>query len=551
MGVDKEFVNFLLSKNVVNEEEVKKALEIQKKYKSQIGTILLNSGVITEKDYIKVLSEYLNIPLFSENEEKLINKVELSVPVESLIQKNIFPFFEDENNIYIAVNYNFKYDELLKLRNFLDKEIKLYLALEEQIQQIKELYLEEETNEDLIDLDESDEVEKLKELASEAPVIKLINTHLNKAVEYNASDIHYEAFKKGMKVRFRIDGVLRVFDTIPVTYKKAAIARLKLLSKMNIAENRLPQDGRISLKIANQEIDVRASSVPTAFGESFVLRLLGKQSISYELESLEFYSDQMNILRKIVSKPNGIFLTTGPTGSGKTTTLYSLLNELNSDEVKIITVEDPVEYELEGISQIQVKPQIDFTFANALRSILRQDPDIIMIGEIRDVETANIAIQSALTGHFVLSTLHTNSALGAITRLLDMGVDMFLLKASIKGLMAQRLVRKLCPYCKKRANLDSNIRKYLQIDEILKKYPFVQENIYEAVGCEKCAHTGYKGRLPVAEIIEFNEDVQRAIEKDRNITDVSTFGYRNLKEDAILKFLEGKTTYEEIMKVIS
>jgi type II secretory ATPase GspE/PulE/Tfp pilus assembly ATPase PilB-like protein len=551
LGVDKEFVNFLLSKNVVNEEEVKKALEIQKKYKSQIGTILLNSGVITEKDYIKVLSEYLNIPLFSENEEKLINKVELSVPVESLIQKNIFPFFEDENNIYIAVNYNFKYDELLKLRNFLDKEIKLYLALEEQIQQIKELYLEEETNEDLIDLDESDEVEKLKELASEAPVIKLINTHLNKAVEYNASDIHYEAFKKGMKVRFRIDGVLRVFDTIPVTYKKAAIARLKLLSKMNIAENRLPQDGRISLKIANQEIDVRASSVPTAFGESFVLRLLGKQSISYELESLEFYSDQMNILRKIVSKPNGIFLTTGPTGSGKTTTLYSLLNELNSDEVKIITVEDPVEYELEGISQIQVKPQIDFTFANALRSILRQDPDIIMIGEIRDVETANIAIQSALTGHFVLSTLHTNSALGAITRLLDMGVDMFLLKASIKGLMAQRLVRKLCPYCKKRANLDSNIRKYLQIDEILKKYPFVQENIYEAVGCEKCAHTGYKGRLPVAEIIEFNEDVQRAIEKDRNITDVSTFGYRNLKEDAILKFLEGKTTYEEIMKVIS
>jgi len=551
LGVNKSFIDFIKSKNIVSEEEIKKAVDIQKKYHSQIGTILLNSGVITEKEYLQLLSEYLNIPIFSNKEEKLITKLELSFDMESLFQNNIYPFYEDEQNIYIAINYKFKFDEILKIGRYLKKEIKLFFALEEQIQSIKELYLEEEQNEDILEVEDSEEIEKLKELASEAPVIKLINSHLNKAVEFHASDIHYEAFKKGMKVRFRIDGVLRTFDTIPLTYKKAAIARLKLLSKMNIAENRLPQDGRISIRIANQEIDIRSSSVPTAFGESFVLRLLGKQNINYSLESLDFYQDQMQILRNIVKKPNGIFLTTGPTGSGKTTTLYSLLNELNSDQVKIITVEDPVEYELEGISQIQVKPQIDFTFANALRSILRQDPDIIMIGEIRDKETANIAIQSALTGHFVLSTLHTNSALGAITRLLDMGIDYFLLKASIKGLMAQRLVRKLCPYCKKKKVLNSEERSFLKIDHLLKKYSFIKEDVYEPVGCEKCANTGYIGRLPVAEIVDFNGDVQKALEKDKNMNDVTKFGYRSLYEDAILKFIEGKTSYEEIIKVVS
>jgi len=551
LGLENQFIELLLKKGVVNENDIKEALEIQKKYHSKIGNILLNLGVISEKDYITALSELLNIPVLEKDSYELqrINITENEKYY--LIEKNIFPFYEQDNEIYLAANYNFKFDDVLIYKTVSHKEIKLFLTTDDVLNYLKELYLEEEVNEDLLDIDNGDEIEKLKELASEAPVIKLINTHFNKAVELNSSDIHYEAFKKGMKVRFRIDGVLRTVETIPLTYKKAIIARLKLLSKMNIAENRLPQDGRISIKVMNQEVDIRASSIPTAFGESFVLRLLGKQTINYSLEELEFFPDHMKILKNIINKPNGIFLTTGPTGSGKTTTLYSILNELNSDEVKIITVEDPVEYELEGISQIQVKSQIGFTFANALRSILRQDPDIIMIGEIRDKETANIAIQSALTGHFVLSTLHTNSALGAITRLLDMGIEYFLLKASIKGLMAQRLVRKLCPYCKKKTELNKDMVKILKVDEITKKYDFVKDiNTYKPVGCEKCAYTGYKGRTPVAEIIPFDEKLQNILEKDKNFNDIALLGYRSLFEDAVLKFLNGITSYEEIFKVI-
>jgi len=550
LGVEKELIDLLLSKGIVKEEDIKQAQDIQKKYHSKIGTILLNLGIISEKDYLETLSEILNIPVLNQENFEEFQKVEISSISKSfLIDKNIFPFYEKIDAVYLATSYSLQYDDILLFKTITNKNVKVYLATEELLQELKQLYLEEE-KEDIIDIENDDEIEKLKELASEAPVIKLINTHFNKAVEFNASDIHYEAFKKGMKVRFRVDGVLRTYETIPTMYKKAIIARLKLLSKMNIAENRLPQDGRISIRVLNKEIDIRASSIPTAFGESFVLRLLGKQSIQYSLESLEFYDDQMKILKEIANKPNGIFLTTGPTGSGKTTTLYSLLNELNSDKVKIITVEDPVEYELDGISQIQVKPQIDFTFANALRSILRQDPDIIMIGEIRDVETANIAIQSALTGHFVLSTLHTNSALGAITRLLDMGIEFFLLKASIKGLMAQRLVRKLCPYCKQKTDLDKDLTNILKVDDLLKKYSFINIDTYKPVGCEKCAHTGYKGRVPVVEIIPFSEEVQEILQKDKNFNDITKLGYRSLYEDAVLKFLEGKTSYEEIFKVI-
>jgi len=551
LGIENKFIDLLLEKGYVSKEDIKQAQEIQKKYHSHIGTILLNLGILSEIDYLKVLSELFDISILNlEKFEELKPLKFKDIDKNFYIENNIFPFYEENNVVYVATNYSIKYDEILFFKSLINKEIKLFLATEEILQEIKQLYFKEEDEEILNIESEDEEIEKLKELASEAPVIKLINTHFNKAVEYDASDIHYEAFKKGMKVRFRVDGVLRTIDTIQPLYKKAVIARLKLLSKMNIAENRLPQDGRISIKVLNKEIDIRASSIPTAFGESFVLRLLGKQSIQYSLESLEFYEDQMEILKQIISKPNGIFLTTGPTGSGKTTTLYSLLNELNSDQVKIITVEDPVEYELEGINQIQVKPQIGFSFANALRSILRQDPDIIMIGEIRDIETANIAIQSALTGHFVLSTLHTNSALGAITRLLDMGIEFFLLKASIKGLMAQRLVRKLCPYCKKKLNISNEMKSILNIDEIVKKYDFINIDPYKAIGCEKCAYTGYKGRVPVAEIIPFNEEVQEKLSKDKNFNDIKSLGYRSLFEDAVLKFLEGKTSYEEIFKVI-
>ena len=547
--IETQIIEYLLKTNKIDEKVLAGYKKVKEQYSTTIGYYLLNSGIIGEDEYLKLLHQILNIDLFDNNFE--IKKIDLPINIDYLFKNNLYPFYETDEEYFFAVNYSFKLDEIIKIQNILNKDIKLFLAIGEQLLAIKELYFEENSDKDLLDVDESDEeIEKLKELASEAPVIKLINKHFNKAIEYKASDIHYETFKKGMKVRFRIDGVLRTFDKIPHTLKMAIIARLKLLSKMNIAENRLPQDGRISIKAMNKEIDIRASSIPTAFGESFVLRLLGKQNISYSLFNLGFDEYQLNIINNIIQKPNGIFLTTGPTGSGKTTTLYSMLNELNNDNVKIITVEDPVEYELDGVNQIQVKSEIGFTFANALRSILRQDPDIIMIGEIRDVETANIAIQSALTGHFVLSTLHTNSALGAITRLLDMGVEFFLLKASIKGLMAQRLVRKLCPYCKEEIKINKEIKDVLKIDNLVKKYNIDNINTFKAVGCEKCASTGYIGRMPVSEIIPFDEKVQDIIENNRNFNDISKFGYRNLFEDATLKFLRGETTYEEIVKVI-
>ena len=454
----------------------------------------------------------------------------------------------DENTIHVGVDDVFKLDAYALIEEKTGKSVKPWLLSSDELRYFETL-CDMRLEEDVYDVDE-DEADKLKELASEAPVIKSVNNIFSKAIQMRASDIHYEAYKDGMKVRFRIDGRLKDVDLIPQGMKLAVIARLKLISKMNISENRLPQDGRISLKIAGEEFDVRSSSVPTAFGESFVLRLLGKQSISYNLDSLDFYEDSMKLLREIAESPNGIFLTTGPTGSGKTTTLYSLLNELNSEDTKIITVEDPVEYQLDGISQIQVKADLGFTFANALRSILRQDPDIIMIGEIRDLETAKIAVQSALTGHLVISTLHTNSALGAINRLRDMGVEYFLLKSSIIGLMAQRLVRRLCPHCKRHVELTPEEREKYRADEIEAKYPFIRENYCVPVGCDVCQGSGYLGRLPIVEIGRFDEAMKEAFENGTvEEEDISRFGYRNMYEDGILKVLEGKTTFDEVIRV--
>jgi general secretion pathway protein E len=540
----------LIENNLVSYEDILKAKEIQKKYGSHLGIILINLGLLSEEDYIKIVSEIFNLPILDLAEFSDIERISFKeIDTSFFIEKNIFPFYRTDSEVYVAIDYRLNYDDVLFLKSLLNLEIKVYLSSEEILEQLKELY---ENKSDILDVSSEEEIEKLKELASEAPVIKLINRHFKKAVEMRASDIHYETFKTGMKVRFRIDGVLRNFDVVPSSLKNSVIARLKLLSKMNIAENRLPQDGRISIQIMQEEIDIRASSIPTAFGESFVLRLLRKQNMQYSLKSLDFFEDSLKLLKDIISKPHGIFLTTGPTGSGKTTTLYSILNELNSEKVKIITVEDPVEYELNGVNQIQVKPEIGFNFANALRSILRQDPDIIMIGEIRDFETASIAIQSALTGHFVLSTLHTNSALGAITRLLDMGIEFFLLKSSIKGLMAQRLVRKLCPFCKEKITLSKNMIDLLKIDNVLSRYSSLVESIdvYRPVGCEKCGYSGYLGRTPIVELVPFDEKLQFYFERDKNFNNISKLGYRSLFEDGVLKFLTGKTSFEEIIKIM-
>jgi type II secretory ATPase GspE/PulE/Tfp pilus assembly ATPase PilB-like protein len=533
-----------------SKEDIEKALEVQKNYGGKLGTILLNMGVITEEKLLKGLAKQLNLEYLPSTEG--FNIVDIGIDHKILKENNIYPFKEDEEFIHIVTNNPLNLEVFSLIENTTGKQVKVYLSREENLKQLA-VFLDIEDvlaeKENLLDIDE--EIDKLKEIASEAPVIKLVNNLLSKAVEENASDIHFEALKNVMKVRFRIDGILHTVETIPQDMKLAVITRLKLISGMNIAENRLPQDGRISVKVAGKEIDIRASSVPTQFGESFVLRLLGKENIDYSLESLGFYEDHINLIRQIVRKPNGIFLTTGPTGSGKTTTLYSILSELNSDDVKIITVEDPVEYEFKGINQINVKPDIGYTFANALRSILRQDPDIIMVGEIRDLETAEIAIQASLTGHLVLSTLHTNSALASISRLLDMGVEFFLLKASIIGLMAQRLVRTLCPYCSQPTTLSDEFKKVYKVEELLEKYPFVKYSPKKAEGCKHCNYTGYKGRTIIAEIVPFDEKVIKKFDEEKNFNRIEELGYRSMFTDGILKVLEGKTSIEEVLRVAS
>lgn len=540
---------YLTEAKICTEPEIEQALGLQKEYGGRIGSILLNLGSITEVQLINILALQLSIPKFSEHKNEItVKPLELAISMIFLTENKIFPFFEDIQGIQVAVSDPLKVEALAFLERQSGKKVLPYIATSEEIRTLQSQYEESMFIETSFDLAGEDEVDKLKELASEAPVIKLVNHLFSKAVSMRASDIHFEAFKTIMSVRFRIDGTLRVIETIPQHFKLPVVARLKLLSKMDIAENRLPQDGRITIKTGGQEIDIRASSVPTGFGESFVLRLLGKQNVSYSLEYLEFYPDHLKTLREIISKPNGIFLTTGPTGSGKTTTLYALLNELNDEQTKIITVEDPVEYELTGINQIQVKSEIDFTFANALRSILRQDPDIIMIGEIRDPETAQIAIQSSLTGHLVLSTLHTNSALGAITRLLDMGMEFFLLKSSVIGLMAQRLVRRLCPHCKEPNTLSPEYFTAWNLDLLMKNYPNIKLTPCKSVGCKECNFTGFSGRIPIAEIAPFTLEIQKAFENNQNIDSLKHFGYRTLLEDGLLKALEGHTTIDEVIR---
>ncbi len=394
--------------------------------------------------------------------------------------------------------------------------------------------------------EEEDDVGHLQDLASEAPIIRLVNIIITRAIESRASDIHIEPFDDEVKVRYRIDGVLHDIEIIPKKLQAAIFSRIKIMAKLNIAERRLPQDGRIKLKVGGTEIDVRVSSIPVLYGESLVMRLLGQKGIKIDMEQLGFPSDSLVTFNNIIKNPNGIILVTGPTGSGKTTTLYGALDKINSPDKKIITVEDPIEYHLKGINQIQVMPQIGLDFPNILRHIVRQDPDIIMIGEIRDLETAEIAIQSSLTGHLVFSTLHTNDAPTAITRLLDIGVPNFLLAATIRGVLAQRLVRVICPDCRE---VDHEA-----IHDERAKDLFAEEKVtfYRGLGCERCAYTGFLGRSGIFELFTIDSTIHHLIVKNADGQQIREAarknGMRTLMEDGLLKVKAGVTTINEIFR---
>ena len=395
--------------------------------------------------------------------------------------------------------------------------------------------------------EEGEDIAHLKDLASEAPIIKLVNLLIARALESRASDIHIEPFDDELKIRYRIDGVLHDVELAPKKLQAAIVSRIKVMAKLNIAERRLPQDGRIRIKVSDKEIDLRVSTIPVIYGESVVMRILDKESIVIDPALLGFPEDTLMQFYKLIQKPNGIILVTGPTGSGKTTTLYGALDKINSPERKIITVEDPVEYQLKGINQIQTKPQIGLNFANTLRHIVRQDPDVIMIGEIRDLETAEIAVQSALTGHLVFSTLHTNDAPSAITRLLDLGVERFLLSSTIRGILAQRLVRVICPHCKEK-DPDGANREELALFGI-----GADVDLFRGKGCEKCTFTGYHGRSGVFELLMIDDEIRSLILRNADAGELRQtarkLGMKTIMEDGAEKVRKGVTTLSEVFRV--
>ncbi len=394
-----------------------------------------------------------------------------------------------------------------------------------------------------------DDADHLRDLAQEAPIIRLVNRLIFNAVEEQASDIHFEPFEHRFRVRYRMDGVLQEVESPPVRLQSAIISRVKIMARLDISERRRPQDGRIKLKIGDRQVDFRVSTIPTQHGESLVLRILDRESLILDLAALGFPGSLRHQYNELISQPYGMILVTGPTGSGKTSTLYTTLDKINSPEYKIMTLEDPIEYQLEGVNQIQVNRKIGFTFAGGLRSIVRQDPDIIMVGEIRDRETADIAIQSALTGHLLFSTLHTNDAPGAVTRLLDMGVESFLLSSTLLGVLAQRLVRLICPHCKEEAEPDVKLLDSLQLpEEELNGVTY-----YAGKGCDECRSTGFKGRTAIFEYLPVNDKIRELIHQQATTDQIKKTaradGMRTLREDGWRRVKDGDTTVSEVLRV--
>jgi len=554
------FEQILKERFQIKEEDIKKAYLLKKESSFSIGQILVSLGVLSEEQLVEALSLYLGIPILDNNfeiEESFKNNINEKLNIKFLIERKCIPIkIESETQtLFIATSDPFNYETFNYITNLTGFKIKLFLTTEEKIKALSKAFIFEDSTE-IKSLEIDEDVEKLTELAFEAPVIKYLNNLITKAVDLRATDIHIENYKNKGRVRFRIDGILHDIEFLDENFARAVISRIKLLSNLNIAERRLPQDGKFSTKVASIVLDIRVSTIPMVHGEGVVMRLLYRERLSFDIKALGMEKDHYDLALKLISYPYGILLVTGPTGSGKTTTLYSMLTYLNSDEKKIITIEDPVEYQLEGINQIQVKPEIGLTFANALRSILRHDPDIIMVGEIRDRETAEISIHSALTGHLVLSTLHTNDAPSSLFRLIEMGIEEYLINASIIGVIAQRIVRKNCPYCSEEISLDEEVRKTYGLDDLQKKWEDLigEPKILKGRGCSQCVNTGYRGRIAIFEIFEYDDELKEAFLKLKSLESFRKYlkekrNFRTLREDGFIKVLKGITTIPEILRV--
>lgn len=544
----------LIGKGLLATRDLERALAAQREMGGYIGEVLIRLGLVAEPDLFRNLAEHLEVEWIQKEgfpEEPL----EIDpLPLAFLFNNQIAPVRNADGAMVFASAEPQAEFVQKALRLGTGKAAQMALASAQDIEQALKVYLADEQGEfeqaAEAYVNDDEFVEHLKDLASETPVIQLVNQLIQRSLELGASDIHIESVDGGLRIRYRIDGVLQDGATpVDERLSAAVISRIKLLANLNIAERRLPQDGRIMMRVKGHELDLRVSSLPTVHGECVVMRVLDRQSVRLNIEDMGFSPDILKHYLGLLNRPHGVLLLTGPTGSGKTTTLYASLSNLDSDSLKIITVEDPVEYQLEGINQIPVQSQIDLTFARALRSILRQDPDIIMIGEMRDTETAQISVQAALTGHLVLSTLHTNTAAGAITRLEDMGVERFLITAAVNGVLAQRLLRKLCSACKRPAQLNAEQLSRLGMTG---ETPDEAE-VYEAVGCDQCKDTGYSGRSAIHELFVLDDEIQRAILDGSDANQLREIarskGMATLYEDGMRKVLTGQTSIDEVLRV--
>ncbi len=555
----------LVRKGLLTPQQLQLARRHQTEGK-RLDQAAVGMGLVSEEDALRALGEELGIEYIDLSEVTIDPSILKNFPVKFIYRESLFPIREENGRLLVATSDPFNLYPLDELATATGKTVVPVLASQAEIAKLIKTYLgvggetieelmaqaeEEEQNAvELLDEIETDGSE-LSKLAQEPSVVRLVNEILLEAIELRASDVHLESQPSGLKIRYRIDGVLHPQPVPPEInrFHAAIISRLKIMARLNIAERRLPQDGRIQLRVAGREVDVRVSVIPMIHGEGIVLRLLDKGAMEFDLRKLGMEQDVYEKFRELIQLPHGILLVTGPTGSGKTTTLYSALLEIRDESIKIITTEDPVEYQLEGINQIQVHPKIGLTFAHSLRSILRHDPDVILVGKIRDLETAENAIQASLTGHLVFSTLHTNDAAGAYTRLVDMGVEPFLVSSTVEAVMAQRLVRTLCPECKEPYRP--------RPEELPKDFPrqILEQGVtlYRAVGCRACRHVGYRGRVGIFELLVTSERI-RELAHDRASSWVIRQtaieeGMITLRQDAWRKVLSGRTTIEEIERV--
>ena len=538
----------------VDESQLHSAIAYQKQIGGRLENILVNLGYVHQEDIPIIYSGYLNIPLLSFDCEFDISTFDFSMlDLDELYSKNAVPFeLTDAGVVHLAVTDPLSIELYEYIDSFLT-EYKIFVCNQNQLTSIKSILDSKKQMSSGADSGVKGELDRIRELAFGAPTVNLVNRLIIKGVRLGASDLHIEPISGGYRARYRVDGILHESETIPQELQLAVVSRIKILAGMDIAEKRKPQDGKIETSVAGNELDIRCSALPLGEGESVVMRFLIKKALKFDISDLGYEDDLIERIDADLKRTSGVVLMTGPTGSGKTTSLYSFLSKVNQPEVKIITLEDPIEYQLAGVNQVQIRPEIGFDFAKGLRSIVRQDPDIIMIGEIRDNETAKIAMQSALTGHLVFSTVHTNDAPTAFTRLLDLGVEEFLLNASVISVMAQRLVRKLCDHCK--TPLADSLN-YLSSEDAL----FIKNNfdvsdvtLYKAQGCEHCGGSGFKGRIAILEYLPNDKFIQQLSKSNDFMQQVDKYRslnkLRTLRQDGLLKVFKGLTTYEEVCRV--